>query len=92
MQQARRPAFRVLANVLQLLPCLADPLIGLIAGFLGLLVLSKLYGTARPPPWLVGAVFGGVALLITWALRRIPEERGIIHTIVENVRRARSTG
>jgi hypothetical protein len=67
---------------------LADPLIGLIAGFIGLIGLFLLYCRATPPPWLVGTVFVGVALAATWAARQIPEESGVVYTIAENVRAA----
>lgn len=86
--QARRPVFRSLAAILRGLLYLADPLIGLIAGFIGLIGLFLLYGRATPPPWLVGTVFVGVALAATWAARQIPEESGVVYTIVENVRAA----
>ena len=89
--QARRPVFRSLAAILRGLLYLADPLIGLIAGFIGLIGLFLLYGRATPPPWLVGTVFVGVALAATWAARQIPEESGVVYTIVENVRAAQGT-
>jgi hypothetical protein len=88
--QARRPVFRSLAAILRALLYLADPLIGLIAGFIGLIGLFLLYGRAAPPPWLVGTVFVGVALAGTWAARQIPEESGVVYTIVENVRAAQA--
>jgi hypothetical protein len=68
---------------------LAEPLKGLIAGVFGLIGLFLLYGMAAPPPWLVGTVFVGVALLATWAARQLPEESGVVYTIVENVQAAK---
>ena len=89
--QARRRIFRSLAAILRALLYLADPLMGLFAGVLGLIGLFVLYGMAAPPQWLVGTVFAGVALLATWAARQFPEAAGVIHTIVENVRAAQGT-
>lgn len=89
--QARRPLFRSLAAILRVLLYLADPLMGLIAGVFGLIGLFLLYGMAAPQPWLVGTVFVGVALLATWAARQLPEESGVVYTIVENVQAAKET-
>ena len=88
--QARRPIFRSLVAILRVLLYLADPLMGLFVGMLGLVGLFVLYGMAAPPRWLVGTVFAGVALLATWTARQYPEESGVVYTIVENVRAARS--
>jgi len=88
--QARRPVFRSLAAVLRVLLYLADPLMGLFAGAFGLLALFILYGTAAPPRWIVGTVFVGVALLATWAARQLPEQGGVVYTIIENVRLAQA--
>lgn len=89
--QARRPLFGSLVAILRVLLYLADPLMGLIAGVFGLIGLFLLYGMAPPPPWLVGTVFVGVALLATWAARQLPEESGVVYTIVENVQAAKET-
>lgn len=88
--QARRPVFRSLVAILRVLLYLADPLMGLFVGMLGLVGLFVLYGMAAPPRWLIGTVFAGVALLATWTARQYPEESGVVYTIVENVRAARS--
>lgn len=87
--QARRPVFRSLVAILRVLLYLADPLMGLFVGMLGLVGLFVLYGMAAPPRWLIGTVFAGVALLATWTARQYPEESGVVYTIVENVRAAR---
>lgn len=86
--EARRPLFRSLAAILRVLLYLTDPVMGLIAGVFGLIGLFLLYGMAAPPAWLVGTVFVGVALLATWAARQLPEENGVVYTIVENIQTA----
>ena len=63
---------------------------GLFMGVLGLIGLFVLYGMAAPPRWLVGTVFAGVALLATWTARQFPEASGVVYTITENIRAARS--
>ena len=88
--EARRPIFRSLAAILRALLYLADPLMGLFMGVLGLIGLFVLYGMAAPPRWLVGTVFAGVALLATWTARQFPEASGVVYTITENIRAARS--
>ena len=83
------PVFRLIAPVLQLLLYLADPLIGTGRGNLR---PNRTPHTLRHASRRRGllTVFVGVALLITWAARQMPENHGILATIIANVQRAQS--